>query len=91
VTTKEKKMEKFLFLIKANDSEVFLYDCYAGAVVCASSAEEARTIHPNGRGDKLSVDNYTWVRDPEQVIVTLIGVADQSVKKGVVLASFNAG
>lgn len=65
------------------------YDTYDSAVVCAPDEEAARLIHPGGGnwGDTYG----TWAFNPSGVKVELIGVADPSVKQGIVLASFNAG
>ena len=57
------------------------YDEYDSAVVCADSIEEAR---------RTEVDSYGWVI-PRYVKVKTLGVAKDSIKKGVILASFNAG
>jgi hypothetical protein len=67
------------------------YDTFDSAIVAASTEDEARLIHPmeieNWDGKR---DNYgTWVNS-EMVTVTLIGLAVNN-KKGVLLASFNAG
>lgn len=64
------------------------YDTYDSAIVCARSEKEARQIHPGGR--KWG-EAYGWCRSPEAVSVEKIGKADNGVKVGVVLASFNAG
>lgn len=60
------------------------YDTYDSAIVCSETEEEARNTEVGniGYGD--------WVR-PENVHVEEIGLAKDSVKKGIVLASFNAG
>jgi hypothetical protein len=61
------------------------YDTYDSAIVCAETEEEARNIEVG------SVDEYgTWVR-PEDVHVEEIGIAKDNLKKGIILASFNAG
>lgn len=66
------------------------YDTYDSAVVCAENEDEARLTPPSGDAwDKTW--RLTWVEDPKDVKVKLIGIADQSISKGVVLASYNAG
>ena len=68
------------------------WDTYDSAIVCAESEEEAIKIHPNG--DVFNGEwkwNNNWAKNPSQVRCQKIGVADGSVEKGVVLASFNAG
>jgi hypothetical protein len=64
------------------------YDTFDSCVVCAPNEEQAKTIHP--RGDLNYVSGRGWA-SPDNVTATLIGVADPSVKAGVVIASFNAG
>lgn len=71
------------------------YDTYDAAVVAAYSAEEARTIHPNG--ERWGVDwkrgstSRTWVHSPDDVKAELVGTAARGVKLGVVCYSYNAG
>ena len=67
------------------------YDVFTAAVVCAENEEQAITIHPvgydlfyNGKKD------YAWVNSYEDIKCTYLGKADESVKYGVILASFNA-
>lgn len=68
------------------------WDTYDSAIVCAESEEEAVKIHPNGEiwGTVYQWD-YAWAENPSLVKCRKIGVADESIEKGVVLASFNAG
>lgn len=67
------------------------YDTYDSAVVCAETEEEARMIHPGKDEWDGEMDKYdTWCA-AKDVKVELIGIADDSVKEGVVCASFNAG
>jgi hypothetical protein len=76
------------------------YDMYDSAVVIATSEEEARTIHPDGRhrwdeeskdwGTTFSGTIGSWGR-PEQVTVELIGIASSGEIGDVVVSSFNAG
>jgi len=83
------------------------YDTYDSCVVAAASADEAKKIHPRGDrfwdgggwADKdgnrspswMSSDGFGWARDADDVTATLIGVANSSIKPGVLCASFNAG
>ncbi len=79
-----------LYLIERDDKAS--YDEYVSAIVCAESEEEAVKIHPNGDiFDTVCRWGSEWVKDPSHVECKKIGVADESVEKGVVLASFNAG
>lgn len=73
------------------------YDSYEGAIVIASSAEEARHIHPNQGNINNVVVKFTdqWV-EPERVTVELIGTIDPSYMKNHpgevnILNDFNAG
>ena len=82
----------YLYLIKQNVNNE--YDTYDSAVVIASSAEEAKTIHPNGQrweGDKW--DDYDWGdwTSPDNVTVVLIGQASSGKIGDVIISSFNAG
>lgn len=69
------------------------YDMYSDAVVCAESEEDAKTIHPNGNEfiDVKSGGYTSWAFTKDQIIVQLVGIADPSVPRGVVCASFHAG
>ena len=72
------------------------YDTYDSCVVCAESISEAIQIHPaNFQGfDTIKVDDERssseWAAQ-ENIYCRLLGKADPSVPKGLVLASFNAG
>lgn len=61
-------------------------DTYDSFVVCAENEEEARHTHPDGKWSLC-----TWASSPDNVKCKLIGVAAESVEKGIVIASFNAG
>jgi hypothetical protein len=65
------------------------YDVFDSFICAANSVDEARNMLPDGRewGERFS----TWCMDPNYVVVQLIGVADDNIGHGVVLASFNAG
>lgn len=68
------------------------WDTYDSAIVCAESEEEAVKIHPGGDFFDTGWEwNADWVKNPSHVECKKIGVADESIEKGVVLASFNAG
>ena len=92
-----------LYLIEQSENNG--YDTFDSAVVCCESHEEAQRIVP-GQGytkehskeldDKYWTEAKTstypeWATRPELVSVTLIGTAEESVKLGVVCASYNAG
>jgi len=84
--------KKFLYLL-TQDRNIG-YDTYDSAIVCAESEDEAKMIHPcdyknNWNGERDSIfDSWCAAKD---VDVKLIGLAAPSIKKGVVLSSFNAG
>ncbi len=62
------------------------YNTYDAAIVVAENEEEARRT--------LLSDKNTWPDEwvsPVDVRVEEIGVANKNIKKGVILASFNAG
>lgn len=72
------------------------YDTWDSAIVCAENEDEARKIHPRNYmyGEKwwTKGNRYDgWASRLEDVDVLLIGEAHPSIKKGVVLSSYNAG
>lgn len=80
------------------------YDEYDSAVVAAPSAEAATKIHPlagivwkdqqwqyvRPHGSFAPVTFDCWVH-PDQVEVKFLGHADEGIKEGPILGSFNAG
>jgi hypothetical protein len=81
-----------LYKITRGDDEVD-YNQYDSAVVAATSPSDAKTIHPDGSyvTDERKNRMYdTWVPLSE-VEVTYLGKAAKGVKRGVIIASFNAG
>ena len=67
------------------------YDSYDSAIVAAVSKKDAKAIHPNGSAcEENATDFYCWCALSD-VEVEYIGVAAKSIKRGVILASFNAG
>jgi hypothetical protein len=82
-------MKIFLISQKSNNS----YDTYNEAVVCAETAEEARTIDPSGSSipiDNKKSDYSSWAIY-DDITAIEIGIAFPETKKGVICASFNAG
>lgn len=61
------------------------YDTFDSAVICASCEEEAKNISME------SFNEICWVDNKNKIEVFKIGIASPLVKKGVILASFNAG
>lgn len=68
------------------------YDSYDGFVVCAPNARVARWTRPNSHSwDDSDRRDDAWVKSPEDVEVTLLGVAAPEVSGGIILSSFRAG
>ena len=59
------------------------YDTYDAFVVCAESKEKAKLI--------IKLEDDSWVTDIKYIKVKYLGEADASIKKGVILGSFNSG
>jgi hypothetical protein len=68
------------------------YDTYDSLVVIARNEEEARKIHPSEDTDTpVIAEKYSSWCGLSDVKVEYIGEAKDGSKKGVVVASFNAG
>ena len=67
------------------------YDTYDECVVCAIDEDDAKSIHPSGNDLKDCEDHGDWVSDKSLIFCKYIGIADPSIKRGVICASFNAG
>lgn len=78
------------------------YDTYDSAVVVAENECEARRMNPSyfpgGNEDiwPMFITDWdkvysAWASSVDEVYVKLIGTATPEMKKGVVVASFNAG
>jgi len=82
-------MKKLWLLSQPGD---VAYEEYIGAVVCAETEEEARNIHPSGDNSEFTYkEPRSWV-NPEEVIVELIGTADDSFEEiTIILNSYRAG
>lgn len=65
------------------------YDEFYGCVVAAKDAVDALTITPNA--GIFTGEDPEWVSNESEIRCTEIGVADKTQKRGVILASFNAG
>jgi hypothetical protein len=83
-----------LSLYFISQSERDDYDTYDSAIVAAENPKEAKMIRP----DRYTWENVkeetgypSWATDLKNVKVKLIGFAKAGTKKGVILASFNAG
>jgi hypothetical protein len=80
---------KKLWLIERTDK--WGYDDYDMAVVCAETEENAKLTHPDGESEVIRDDSYDSWAKYEEIKVSYLGEADESVGIGVVCASFNAG
>lgn len=69
---------KYLYLLERTDR--IDYDDYDSIIVCASTADEAIKIRPE----------YGWGLE-KYILLTKIGIAEDNVKTGIVLGSFNEG
>ena len=78
-----------LYLIHRKDRDSGGWDTYSEAVVCANSADEARTMHPCD-GDGRYRDDSEWI-SAKDVQVKYLGEAKEGSCAKVVCASFNAG
>ena len=81
-------MTKKLYKISQEDNND--YDTYDSAIVCSESEDYERNIHPDGTIN-FDIGEYSTWTHKENVKVEYIGIADDSIPIGVVLASFNAG
>ena len=81
----DKPMKLYLISQRKNTG----YDTYDSAVVAAQ--DEAAAKHINPHGDWADKHNSGWCTSPKHVTAVYIGEAAESVKIGVVCASFNAG
>lgn len=83
-----------LYLLSQNDNNG--YDTYDACVVCAENEEDAKIMQPKYNGfkifDPLNIEPYTsWAKSAESISCVEIGEANENQKRGIILASFNAG
>ena len=77
-----------LYLLSQNANNG--YDTHDSCVVVAESEDVARLISPSG--DAWDEEWTTWAYKPEQVVVTYLGTAEDTLKSGdIICSSFNAG
>jgi len=77
-------MKLYLISQKVNNE----YDTYDAFVVCAENEEKAKLIKTlNTEGEDWS----DWVKDVKDIKVKYLGEADESIKKGEILGSYNSG
>jgi hypothetical protein len=79
-----------MFLYKISQNVNNNYDTYDSVIVAAESEEDARMIRPDTADWGSEQFCSTWVSDPKDVIVELIGISFAK-NPGIILASFNAG
>ena len=93
-------------LYKISQDENMDYDTYDSAIVCAENKDEAKKTCPDegytfkdgkfsqlvnfSDGELLTVC-HTWATKLESIRVEYIGKAKEGLKKGIIIASFNAG
>lgn len=70
------------------------FDTYDSIVVSAPDEATAKTIAPCGcllPTLHTDCDHDAWCTTPNDVTATLIGLAVEGTKQGIILASYNAG
>jgi uncharacterized small protein (DUF1192 family) len=81
-----------LYLIERKEDKDVGYDVYVDAVVSAPDEDTARRMHPSGGSVpdepwwELN-EPHDWVASLDDVVVTLIGVADAKIDKSEVIVS----
>ncbi|MEK6832720.1 MAG: hypothetical protein AABY32_01620 [Nanoarchaeota archaeon] len=65
---------------------------YESVIVCAKNEKEAKLITPTKEDQKLQDDgtwfyDHGWVTSPDKVHIQHIGVANENIKPGIVVAS----
>lgn len=88
----ERIMMLFLISQEVNSG----YDTFDSAIVAAEESADAATISPyqylaDAKDGKFEEGNYVWATKVSDVRVKYIGEAAADMKRGVILASFNAG
>ena len=68
------------------------YDTYDSCVVCAKNEDDAKKITPYGREFEEG-DGYggAWAIKLSQITCEELGNANKNQKRGLIVASFNAG
>lgn len=82
-----------LYLVTRKFPELQSRDSFDSFVVAAESEYEAMHTHPNPNVEILPqwITDTSWVAIPSNAIPVFLGKADESVTKGVICSSFNAG
>jgi hypothetical protein len=76
----------YLYLIMQDCNEE--YDTYDSAIVVAESSLETRKIHLGGKLGEGEIRSWASFKN---VTTVRVGTASPRLKKGVLVASFNAG
>jgi hypothetical protein len=82
---------KYMKLYLLTQNVVKGLDTHDSCVVCAETADIAKNIHPYGQTLLEQNDNHTWPTNIKDIDCEEIGVAKPGIKRGVIIASFNAG
>jgi len=79
-------------LYKISQDTNYGYDTYDSAVVCAENEDEARKIKPYYPEESNYIYDTAWVgeKNIHTIKVEYLGEADKKIKKGLIIASFNA-
>lgn len=64
-------------------------DSYVFCFVVAEDVEQAKRIHPDGESEVGRDSGLAWARSLSDIKVTLIGVADKSIRPGLLNASYH--
>ena len=78
-----------LYLLEQNDNND--YDTYDSCLVCAKNEYDAITIDPYGKEFKENDRYGSWALSKDAITCQEIGEANDNQKRGVIIASFNAG
>ena len=78
-------------LYKLSQDENNDWDTFDSCVVCAKNEDDAKTIHPYNK-EFIEKERWnSWASTKDKVKCELIGVAEDGIKRGVIVSSFNAG
>jgi hypothetical protein len=80
-----------LYLLKQHDNT--FYDTYNACVVCAENEADAKTISPDDDvyDENCKYHNTTWAKSLAGIECEEIGEAKDNQKRGLIMASFQAG
>lgn len=89
----------FKFINKINNMNIYKltqnsnckYDTYDSIIVAAVSEDDAKDIAPNNEPFKEYSYWVYWAKNKNDINVEFLGIANENIKRGVLLASFNAG